>query len=84
MRNKYVAGWLALCFGWLGFHKFYLWKWIQWIFYILLWATFIPLILSILEWILYLVNSQEWFDKRYNFEEIKKDEYFNKQKNNGN
>jgi len=80
MRNKYVAAGLAICFGWLGFHKFYLWKWIQGIFYILFMISFIPLIISIFEGLVYLFNTEKWFDMTYNFEYIQKQDYLNKNK----
>lgn len=80
MKNRYIAGILAICLGWLGFHKFYLWKWIQGIFYILFMLTFIPLLISIFEWLVYLFNTDEWFDLTYNFEYIQKQDYLNKKK----
>lgn len=78
MKNKYVAAWLALVFGWLWFHKFYLWKWIQWILYIL----FMPItvFIAILEWVVYLINSQEWFDVNFNMDYIKNQDYIKSKK----
>lgn len=68
MKNKYVAGLLAIFLGFLGFHKFYLGKWFQWILYII----FMPItvFISILEGVLYLLNSKSRFDTNYNAEWI--------------
>ena len=78
MKNKLTATLLALLLGWIWAHKFYLWKWVQGIFYILFMFTFIPLILWLLEACLYAFNSKEWFDLNYNFEYIQKQDYLNK------
>lgn len=68
MKNKYVAGLLAIFLGFLGFHKFYLGKWFQWILYII----FMPItvFISILEGVLYLFNSKSRFDTNFNAEWI--------------
>jgi len=65
MRNKIVAGLLALLLGWTGCHKFYLGK-ASGIFYILFCWTFIPTIIAFFEGISYLLMSDEEFDKKYN------------------
>ena len=72
MKNKLTAWLLAILWWTLGFHKFYLGKWVQGIIYLLLCATGIPTILWILEWIIYLGNTKEHFDINYNFEYIKR------------
>jgi len=76
MKNKYVAALLALLAGWIGLHKFYLWKWGQWIIYILFMLTYIPLIISVFEAIIYLFNTKEWFDMNYNIDYMKDKEIF--------
>jgi len=68
MRNKYTAWILAIIFWWIGFHKFYLWQYWQWIIYILFSWSFIPMILWLFEWITYLLNSQKYFDENYNLD----------------
>lgn len=75
MKNKYVAGLLAIFLGFLGFHKFYLGKWFQWILYII----FMPItvFISILEGLLYLLNSKSWFDINYNAEWIRNEKTIN-------
>jgi len=80
MKNKITAWLLAILLWSIGAHKFYLWKWIQWIIYLLFCATWIPAILWILEWIIYLVNWENWFDINYNIDYITKQEYLNKLK----
>lgn len=69
MKNRFVAAFLAIFLGWLWFHKFYLGKWGQWIIYII----FMPItvFISILEGLLYLLNTKSHFDIKYNAEWIK-------------
>lgn len=85
MKNKYIAAWFAILFWWLGFHKFYLWKWVQWILYIILCVmTFwvLPWLIGILEWLVYLLNSKNWFDNNYNFDYMYREELLKRSKNN--
>ena len=65
-KSKITAGVLALFFGGLGIHRFYLGQW--WgIFYILFCWTFIPAIVSGIEGIVFLCSSDESFDRKYNY-----------------
>ena len=65
-KSKITAGVLALFFGSLGIHRFYLGQW--WgIFYILFCWTFIPAIVSAIEGIVFLCSSDESFDRKYNY-----------------
>ena len=66
MRKKLTAGLLAIFFGSLGVHKFYLGKPILGVLYLVFCVTFIPAILGIIEGIIYLATSKEVFDKQYN------------------
>lgn len=71
MKNRFVAAGFAILLWVIGAHKFYLWKWIQWILYILLAiVTFgvLPACIGLLEWLLYLLNSKKWFDMKYNMD----------------
>lgn len=77
MKNKYIAAVLALLGGWMWLHKFYLWKWGQWLLYIIFAITFIPLIIWFVEWIMYLVNSKKWFDLHFNFEYMERERIMN-------
>ncbi|MEF3355043.1 TM2 domain-containing protein [Paenibacillus sp. GYB006] len=66
MKNKVVAGVLAILLGSLGIHKFYLGR-IGWgIAYLLLSWTAIPGFLGLIEGIIYLVKSDEDFNAKYN------------------
>lgn len=66
MKSKNTAGLLALFLWWLGIHKFYLWRNMEGIIYVLLVWTWIPMIFWIIEaFILWGIN-QEKFEKEYN------------------
>ncbi len=64
-KSKVLAGILAILFGGLGIHKFYLGK-VGWgIVYILFCWTYIPSLLGLIEGIIYLASSEENFDRKY-------------------
>lgn len=65
MKNKVVAGVLAILLGDLGIHKFYLGK-IGWgIVYLLFCWTGIPAIVGMIEGIIYLCTDDETFQVKY-------------------
>ena len=65
MKNKVVAGILAILLGDLGIHKFYLGK-IGWgIVYLLFCWTGIPAIVGMIEGIIYLCTDDETFQVKY-------------------
>nr|WP_044746678.1 MULTISPECIES: TM2 domain-containing protein [unclassified Anoxybacillus] len=66
VKNKVVAGLLAILLGGLGIHKFYLGKLGQGILYLLFSWTGIPSIIGFIEGIVYLVKSDEEFNRKYN------------------
>ncbi|KXG10358.1 hypothetical protein AT864_00949 [Anoxybacillus sp. P3H1B] len=66
MKNKVVVGLLAILLGGLGIHKFYLGKLGQGILYLLFSWTGIPSIIGFIEGIVYLVKSDEEFNRKYN------------------
>lgn len=66
MKDKNVAGILALFLGGLGVHKFYLGQTGMGILYILFCWTWIPVIVSLIEGIVFLASSKEAFDAKYN------------------
>lgn len=68
MKNKNTAGILALFFGGLGVHKFYLGKNIEAGLYLIFSFTLIPILFGIVEGICYLQMSNEKFDILYNNE----------------
>ena len=62
-KNKTEAGILAIVFGGLGLHKFYLGKYGQGLICAALCWTFIPAVIGIAEGIHWLSNSQEQFEE---------------------
>lgn len=66
MKNKTLAGVLALFLGGIGAHKFYLEKPWQGLLYALFFWTFIPAIIALFEAIMLFSTTQEAFDKKYN------------------
>ena len=65
-KNRITAALLALVFGGIGVHRFYLNKPISGFFYLILFWTFIPAIIAFIEFIVLLCMSDEEFDRRYN------------------
>ncbi|MCB0621825.1 MAG: NINE protein [Saprospiraceae bacterium] len=66
MKDKNVAGILALFLGWCGIHRFYLGQ-VGWgIFYCLLLGTGISFILGLIDAVAFFVMDPENFDLRYN------------------
>lgn len=64
-RSKGLATFLAIFFGGIGIHKFYLGRpWWGLTYIIFSWA-FIPLILGFLEGIIYLLMSDKSFEQKY-------------------
>ena len=76
MKNRFIAALLAIFLGGFGVHKFYLGKW-NGIFYLLLCWTYIPVIIAFIEGVLYLVNGEEAFDKKYNKVQISQENTYN-------
>ncbi|WP_130805995.1 TM2 domain-containing protein [Senegalia massiliensis] len=66
MKNKFIAGLLAIFLGGFGIHKFYLGQTGQGIFMLLFAWTGIPEIIGIIQGILLLVMTQKEFDRKYN------------------
>ncbi len=61
VKNKIVAGLLAIFLGSIGIHKFYLGKIGMGILYLLFFWTGIPVIVGFIEGIIYLCSSDENF-----------------------
>lgn len=66
MKDKTVAGLLALFLGWIGIHCFYLGKTVKGLIYLLFCWTLIPGIIAFVEAIIYFTMEQENFDAKYN------------------
>lgn len=65
-KSKGIAGVLAILLGSFGVHKFYLGLAGQGIFYLLFCWTWIPMLLGLIEGIMFLATSEEEFDERFN------------------
>jgi TM2 domain-containing membrane protein YozV/uncharacterized tellurite resistance protein B-like protein len=66
MKNKNTATILSFFLGGFGIHRFYLGQITLGILYILFFWTFIPLIIAVLDTILFFNMTQEKFDSKYN------------------
>jgi len=66
IKDRIAAAIIAFGMGWFGMHKFYLGKWGWGLIYILFSWTTLPLIISVIEGVLYLLMSDEEFDFKYN------------------
>lgn len=66
MKDKNVAGFLALFFGWLGFHRFYLGQIGLGIVYCLLIGTGISFILGLIDAVSFFIMDKDNFDLKYN------------------
>lgn len=66
MKNKVTAGILAIFFGWLGVHRFYLGQVGRGVLYLLFSFTMIPLLIGFIDGIVFLTQDRDTFDKRYN------------------
>src|SRR5262245_52895738 len=64
-RNRLAAALLAILFGGLGIHKFYLGRVGQGILYLLFCWTVIPALVGFIEGIIYLTMSDQDFEKKY-------------------
>lgn len=56
---------ITFFFGGLGAHKFYLGKWVQGIFYILFFWTYIPALIALIEFVVYACTSSERLNEKY-------------------
>lgn len=65
MNKRVLAAILAIVFGGLGVHKFYLGKMVWGIVYLLLCWTGIPSIVGFVEGLIYLCTSDKEFEKKY-------------------
>lgn len=65
LKNKVLAGILAILLGGLGIHKFYLGKPIQGILYVLFCWTYIPAMIGFIEGIVYLCMNEQNFHAKY-------------------
>lgn len=66
MKSRGVAILLALLLGGIGGHKYYLGQVGKGVLYTLFFWTWIPLILSIFDILIYIFTSDKNWDKKYN------------------
>lgn len=64
-KNRVLAAVLAICFGGLGVHHFYLGNYIRGIVYLVFCWTYIPSIVALIEGIIYLTQSDEVFASKH-------------------
>lgn len=64
-KNKIIAALLAIFFGGIGLHKFYLGRIVWGIVYVLFCWTAIPALIGLIEGIIYLFTSDEDFKRKY-------------------
>ena len=67
MKSKTTAALLAFFLGGLGIHRFYLGETMTGLIYLFFCWTFIPLILSLFDFLFFLLMSNEKFNLRYNY-----------------
>ena len=66
MRVKLTTTLLALFLGTLGIHRFYLGQVLYGIIYVLLAATGISTILALIDFVMFLIMDEKYFNYKYN------------------
>jgi TM2 domain-containing membrane protein YozV len=66
MKDKITAAILAIFFGGIGVHRFYLGQTGLGFLYLLFCWTFIPAFIALIDFICFLAMSKEDFDQKYN------------------
>lgn len=66
MKSKFTAAMLALFLGGLGIHRFYLGQNKTGILYLLFFWTFIPLLISCIDFFAFIFMSEDNFNYKYN------------------
>lgn len=64
-KSKFTASMLALFLGGFGFHKFYLNRPIQGLFYLLFFWTFIPAFLALIDFLVLAFMKEDSFRYKY-------------------
>lgn len=66
MKSKKIAAVLALLFGGIGIHRFYLGQTAKGVFSIIFCWTYIPMIIGVIDFFIFQLMGQEFFDFKYN------------------
>lgn len=66
MKDRWIAIPLAFFLGGIGAHRFYLQQYTYGIIYLLFFWTFIPLLISIIDCIIWIVQDDNKFNEKYN------------------
>ena len=66
MKNKGTAAVLALLLGGIGIHRFYLGQSGLGLIYLLLCWTFVPAIIALIDFVVFLAMSEASFNAKYN------------------
>lgn len=64
-KSRSTAALLAFFLGFIGAHKFYLGRHVWGVIYLLLFWTFIPAFVSLIEFVVYLCMTDESFTAKY-------------------
>jgi TM2 domain-containing membrane protein YozV len=66
MKNKTTAALLAFFLGGIGIHRFYLGQMGLGILHLLFCWTFIPVVISFIDFIIFLIMDEDKFNNKYN------------------
>lgn len=66
MKSKNTASFLALFLGGIGIHRFYLGQTAKGVFSIIFFWTYIPLFISLIDFIIFITMSEKKFNIKYN------------------
>lgn len=67
MKDRFIAGLLALLFGGFGLHRFYLGQTRLGVMYLLFCWTLIPFLIGFIDAFIFWFGSRHAFNSRYNF-----------------
>lgn len=65
-KNKIIAGFLAICLGGIGAHKFYHGSWGWGLVFLVTCWTYVPTVVSFVESIIYFSCNRNEYDIKYN------------------
>ncbi len=68
MKSKVTAALLALFLGGLGIHRFYLGQTMTGLLYLVFCWTFIPYLIALIDFFVFIFMSEDRFNFKYNFQ----------------